>query len=150
MFVNPIYPGKSSKTSFVSPGKPWNLIFASPGKSWKTVFTVCTNPGVYEPWCVLYVRHWSRCQTYQRLSRWWTTIRTCRQGSAHSPSMSSFLCMIDSRSVATSTSEAVFLPWLNAFCDVIAKENLKAGFPCLPESARIFFWILKDLESPRK
>jgi len=44
MFVSRIYPGKSSKTSFVSPGKPWNLVFASPGKSWKTVFYCLYEP----------------------------------------------------------------------------------------------------------
>ena len=108
------------------------------------------NRGSSSSKCVLYVRHWLRCRTCQRLSRWWTTIRTCRQGSAHNPSMSSSLCTIDSRSVATSTSEAMFLSWLNAFCDVIAKENLKAGFPCLPENRRIFFWMLKDRESAGK
>lgn len=73
-------------------------------------------------------RLWLRCRTCRRLSRWWTIIRTCRQGSALNPFTSSSPCTSASRSVVTSTSErASDLLWTNVFSDVIVKARLNAA-----------------------
>jgi len=95
-FVNRIYPGKSSKTSFTSPGKPWNLVFASPGKSWKTVF-YC----LYEPWCFQF---YGRCHVLHTMGPVGRNLVICCGSKAFPvPTVFGWLC----QNVALGTKSAI-------------------------------------------